>query len=180
VTLGAPQATQCADRLHVVKNLTEATQLLLARCQAEIVAASKTEETYQGEQTKPVISIQEWRPKEPAHVEKVRLARRAGRYTRYQQVVELQEQGMKPKEITRQLDLGERTVRRWLASGTFPEAKKRRKIQSCFDAFAPDVLKRWNNGERNGLALWREIRQQGYSGSERSVYRYLETLKQAG
>jgi transposase len=180
VTLGAPQATQCADRLHVVKNLTEATQLLLARCQAEIVAASKTEETYQGEQTKPVISIQEWRPKEPAHVEKVRLARRAGRYTRYQQVVELQEQGMKPKEITRQLDLGERTVRRWLASGTFPEAKKRRKIQSCFDAFAPYVLKRWNNGERNGLALWREIRQQGYSGSERSVYRYLETLKQAG
>src|SRR5229473_120808 len=32
-TLGAPQAVQCADRFHVVKNLTEATQLLLARCQ---------------------------------------------------------------------------------------------------------------------------------------------------
>ena len=29
--LGAPQATQCADRFHIVKNLTEATQLLLAR-----------------------------------------------------------------------------------------------------------------------------------------------------
>ena len=28
---GAPQATQCADRFHIVKNLTEATQLLLAR-----------------------------------------------------------------------------------------------------------------------------------------------------
>ncbi len=43
-TLGAPQATQCADRFHIVKNLTEATQLLLARCQAEILAARKTEE----------------------------------------------------------------------------------------------------------------------------------------
>src|SRR2546421_2774468 len=36
---GAPQAIQCADRFHVVKNLTEATQVLLARCQAEILAA---------------------------------------------------------------------------------------------------------------------------------------------
>ena len=30
---GAPQAIQVADRFHIVKNLTEATQLLLARCQ---------------------------------------------------------------------------------------------------------------------------------------------------
>src|SRR6266849_238452 len=44
-TLGAPQAVQCADRFHVVKNLTEATQLLLARCQAEILAAKDQEES---------------------------------------------------------------------------------------------------------------------------------------
>jgi transposase len=75
--------------------------------------------------------------------------------------------------------MGERTVRDWLKRGTFPEAKKRRKRQSAFDAFAPFVLKRWQNGERNGLALWREMKAQGYTGTERSVYRYLETLKQA-
>src|SRR5712691_5705817 len=48
---GAPQAIQCADRFHIVKNLTEATQLLLARCQAEIAAASQAEEPCQSEQT---------------------------------------------------------------------------------------------------------------------------------
>src|SRR6266702_6401320 len=127
---GAPQATQCADRFHIVKNLTEATQLLLARCHAEITAASQTQEPDQSEPTKQVISLEQWRPPEPAHVEKVRLARRSGRYARYQQVVELQAQGMKPKEIACQLGLGERTIRRWLASGTFPEARKRRKRQS--------------------------------------------------
>jgi transposase len=111
--------------------------------------------------------------------EKVRLTRRAGRYARYQQVVELRAQGMKPKQIAKQLDMGERTVRDWLKQATFPEAKKRRKRQSCFDNFAPYVLKRWQEGERNGLALGREIREQGYTGSERTVYRYLETLKQA-
>jgi transposase len=43
---GAPQATQCTDRFHVVKNLTEATQLLLARCQAEIAEANKKQEPW--------------------------------------------------------------------------------------------------------------------------------------
>jgi len=70
-------------------------------------------------------------------------------------------------------------LQRWLAAETFPEAKKRRKRQSSFDAFAPYVLKRWQEGERNGLALWREIKAQGYTGTANGVYRRLETLKQA-
>ena len=37
----APHAVQVADRFHVCKNLTEATQLLLDRCQSEIAAAGK-------------------------------------------------------------------------------------------------------------------------------------------
>jgi hypothetical protein len=50
-----------ADRFHICKNLTEATQLLLARRQAEIVAASKQEEPAQNESGQPMISIEEWR-----------------------------------------------------------------------------------------------------------------------
>jgi transposase len=176
---GAPQAIQCADRFHVVKNLTEAVQVLLARCQAEILAEKKLAESCQEELNKSIISIEEWRPPEPAHVEKVRLARRAGRYARYQHVVELDRQGMATKEIAGCLGMSDRTVRDWLKQGTFPEAQKRRKRQSSFDPFAAYVLKRWQDGERNGLALWREIKAQGYTGTEGSVYRHLETLKQA-
>src|SRR3989454_1823377 len=179
VSEAAPQAIEVADRFHVCKNLTEATQLLLARCQAEIAAAGKGDEPTQNESGQPTISIEEWRPKEPAHVEKVRLTRRAGRKTRYEQVVERRSQGLTAKEIACQLDMSERTVRSWLAAGTFPEAKKRRKKPSSFDPFAPTVLKRWQEGERNGLTLWREIQKQGYTGSERTVYRHIETLKQA-
>jgi len=176
---GAPQAVQYADRFHLCKNLSEAAQPLLARCQAEIALLSNMEEPERNEQAKAVISIEEWRPPEPAHVEKVRLARRAGRYARYQQVLELREQGMKPKEIAKLLDLSQRTVQRWMTAEAFPEAKKRRKRQSCFDDFASYVLKRWQAGEHNGLTLWKEIKQQGYTGTERTVYRHLETLKQA-
>ena len=178
-TEGAPQAIQVADRFHVVKNLTEAVQVLLARCQAEILAMCAPDKQGQDQQSKPIIPLAEWRPKEPAHVEKVRLARRAGRHARYQQVVELHMQGIKPREIAHQLGLSDRTVHRWLASGTFPEAKRRRKRQSSFDGFAPYVLKRWQDGERTGIQIFREMQRRGYTGSERSVYRYLETLKQA-
>lgn len=176
---GAPQAIQCADRFHIVKNLTEAVQVLLARCQAEILAEQKPDEPCQDEPNKPIISIEEWRPPEPAHVEKVRLARRAGRYARYQQVVELSKQGIATKEIAGRVGLSDRTVRDWLKQGAFPEAQKRRKKQSSFDPFAAYALKRWQDGEHNGLVLWQEIKNQGYTGTDRSVYRYLKTLKQA-
>ena len=86
---------------------------------------------------------------------------------------------MNPKEIAKQLGLSARTVQSWLASESFPEARKRRKKQSDFEAFAPAVLKRWREGERNGIRFTRELRAQGYTGSERTVYRYLEVLKQA-
>jgi len=94
-------------------------------------------------------------------------------------VRESHQQGLTAKQIARQLDMSDRTIQRWLASGSFPEAKKRRKKHSDFDLFAAYVLKRWQEGERNGLVLWREIQKQGYTGSERTVYRHIETLKQA-
>ena len=155
---GAPQAIQCADRFHVVKNLTEAAQVLLARCQAEILAASDPGESSGEKPKKSLISIEEWRPPEPHSVEKARLARRAGRYARYQQVVAFGQQGMTPKEIAGRLGLSDRTVQKWLAAGPFPEARKRRKKASSFDAFASFVLKRWKEGEQKGIALYREIK----------------------
>lgn len=175
----APQALQIADRFHILKNLTEATQILLARCQAEIREASRQKDGGHELPTKHVLSVEEWRPLEPAHVGKVRLARRAGRHERYQLVMELHEQGMSPKRIVQRLDLSERTIQKWIAAETFPETKRRRKRQSCFNAFAPYVLKRWRDGEHHGASLVRELIEQGYTGSERTVYRYLEVFKQA-
>jgi transposase len=177
--LGAPQAVQIADRFHSVKNLTEATQRLLERCQAELLAASQTEEPAGREPPTAIRSLQEWRPLEPAQVKQVRLARRAGRLARYEQVRALLGQGVSSKEIAQRLSLSDRTVQRWQAAKVYPEVKRRRKRRSAFDAFAPEVLKRWQAGEHNGQALLQAIKAQGYTGSKRTVYRSLEPLKQA-
>src|SRR5258708_15615043 len=173
----APQATDVADRFHILKNVTEALQLLIERSLEKIKVAHQTSGQEPDEPSKPVIALEEWRRAEPSYVRKARLARRAGRSARYQQVIELHTQGKKPKEIANLLGLSDRTVHRWLASGSFPEVRSRRR-QNTFEPFAPYVLSRWQAGERNGLALWREIKDQGYMGSARSIYPYLETLKQ--
>src|SRR5262249_48959537 len=84
-TLVGPQAIQCADRFHLAKNLTEALQPLLSRCQAEILATSPSPDEEALDCATPTISLAEWRPNIPAHVERVQRARRAERSARYQQ-----------------------------------------------------------------------------------------------
>ena len=59
----------------------------------------------------------------------------------------------------------------------FPEVQRRRKRPSSFDRYADYVLSRWEEGEHNGLTLWREIKEQGYTGSESMVYRFLVPLR---
>lgn len=178
-TLGAPQATQCADRFHICKNLTEALQPFIARCLAEMLTDKTPQDDSASDPSCPSLSLAEWRPNIPAHVARVQQARRAERSARYQQAVELNKQGKSPQEIGQMLGVTGRTIQRWFTAGTFPDAKRRRRRPGSFEIYAPYVLSRWEAGERNGLVIYREIKEQGYDGSERTVYRYLEPLKQA-
>ncbi len=110
--------------------------------------------------------------------ERARLTRRAQRYDRYQQVVALDAQGFKLAEIVYRTGVSRRTIQRWLQEGTFPEMRRRRKRRSIFDSYAAYVLKRWGEGHRNGLQLYQEIKEQGFSGTHQTVYRFLRRLRQ--
>ena len=183
---GAPQATQVADRFHMYKNLVEAVELTLARCRAEIRknAREAIQEELQEEAPEPhllecaeVISVENWKPAPELCDERARLSRRAQRYDRYQQVMALREQGLGVTEIARRVGLSRRTLERWIKEGDFPETKRRRKRRSVFDPYAGYVLKRWEQGCENGLQLWQEIKDQGYQGSAKTVYRFLTSLR---
>jgi len=105
------------------------------------------------------------------------LARRAERYDRYQQVVALHAQGFEQVEIAHRVHLSTRTLQMWLKAGAFPEMKRRRKRKSKFDPYATYVLRRWNEGCKNGSQLYREIKERGYTGSEPMVHRFLVPLR---
>lgn len=179
----APQAIQVADRFHLVKNLAEAVELALARGWAEIRRGSELSEGQRNplieqgaeEEIRPA-AAQGWRPPVPLHRQQLQVARQAERMKRYEQVISLRSLGLKPTAIARRLGKSERTVRRWLAVGV-PERQRRRRKRSHFDAYAPYVLHRWQDGCHNGLQLWREIQAQGYRHSARMVYQFLHTLR---
>jgi transposase len=53
-----------------------------------------------------------------------------------------------------------------------PQARPR-----LIDPYKTYLLSRWHQGCHNGSRLERELRAKGYKGSERAIYRYLETLE---
>jgi len=58
-----------------------------------------------------------------------------------------------------------RLVRQYLRIGSVPPRTPYRRRPSQLDAYAGYVAQRWHEGCRNGAQLWREWRQQGFTGS---------------
>src|SRR6266516_1287612 len=131
---GAPQAIEVADRWHLGKNLAESIETLLARCRAEIRRAlqGQTMTEHERAETEPVLE-EEKRPARSRREEQARLARRAQKLDRYEQVLELRDQGLTAADIGSRIGVSGRTVQRWLAHGSFPEARRRRRRPSLID-----------------------------------------------
>jgi transposase len=170
-TLGAPQALQVADRWHLVRNLADALQVLLARHRPEIRLSRGEAEANMIETLSAVWSPFPQRSKEPA-----RLARQVQRQDRYEHMLSFHQQGMETKEIAKQVGVSERTIRRWLMVEDFPKTRRRKK-RSRFDAYAPYVLKRWQEGCHDAGQIWQELRSLGYQNSLRMVYSFLAPLR---
>jgi len=66
------------------------------------------------------------------------------------------------RDICKRLGISPRTVYRYkdLAEPPHPAYKRR---ASVLDRYVPYLVRRWNEGCRNGKRLYREIREQGYA-----------------
>jgi DNA-binding transcriptional regulator YiaG len=154
---GAPQATQYADRFHVVKNLGEALEGLLARHLAahRRGITEKVSATPLGGAPSKLPPNQS--PKEALQSQ----AKREERLAQYQQVVALRKLGLSQAAIAGQVGISHATVSRWLHCGTFPEQQPRpRKIG--LEAYLPFLYERWEAGCHNIAQLYRELVACGY------------------
>ncbi len=171
ISKGAPQALQVADLWHIGKNLVESLSTVVACCRAEIrrglhIQAMPEQEP---EEAEPMLE-EERRPARGRLVEVAREGRRAQKLDRYTQVIELHHQGLRAAEIASRIGRGERTVHRWVAHGSFPEARQRRRRPSLIDPYARYVLSRWQEGNQKGSQLYKELTAQGYKGSPKAMY----------
>lgn len=164
VATGAPQAVQCADRFHLLKNLRESLEGCLARH-----LAVKRQKNTQQLLDEPSPAWREARsPKLSPKVEQLQKSRREERFARYEQVVALRKLGMSQAAIAQRLGMGASTVQAWLDAGAFPERKPREQ-GSHIDQYLPYLRKRWEDGCHNMASLFQELASLGYQGSYASV-----------
>jgi transposase len=153
------------------KNLAEAVEKALAQCRADLREDSKAKEAAKAEVPKELPLSLFTFDGQPYS------AHQTERYDRYQQVVALHKQGMKVKEIAKRVGLGRRTIQRWLAQETYSETTYHHPHRRRFDAYAPYVKQRWDDGCHNIQQIWREVKAQGYPHSDRALRAHLDTLR---
>jgi transposase len=103
------------------------------------------------------------------YAERKKKISRDKRYARYEEVMALHRAGIGLRAIARQLRISRKVVRRFVAAPCFPERAEgtgqHQKKKSKVAPYLPYLRERWASGAHNGLQLFREIKDRGYSGS---------------
>jgi transposase len=118
----------------------------------------------------PSVLVPASRP--PTRAEQESQKRRERRLARYDEFRRLRAAGSTQEEIARKLSLSTRTIRRWEQVGQFPERRMAPPRRKQLDQFLPYLEQRWSEDFQNALALWQELRRQGYQGSRGAIQRW--------
>ena len=162
----APAAVQVADRWHLLRNLSEALKNALSPHHRLLtqVARSSTGETA------TVVAVPQ--PSVPPWELRAQQKNRDRRFSRYEEVRRLGQTGASHASIGRQLGLDHRTVRKFLRADIFPEAQRSPR-PGIVDPYAEYLDRRLEQGCRNISQLWRELREQGFTGQFNVVRRWI-------
>lgn len=182
---GAPQATQVADRWHLLHNLAEVLEEFLLHHRAALREAARD----------PVSSAagvaQALAPSDPGPLTPTRPRQgqqRAAEASRqrherlvqqYEAIRRLHAAGADVADIARRVGTSRRTVYRYRHLAEPPERKRphRPRRQRVLTPYEPYLLQRWQEGCHNGMRLYREIRERGYAHGASNVLRFVAQLR---
>jgi transposase len=177
---GAPNATQVADRFHLLQNLAEALEPVFTTHDRALQAVNAT----MGQQPVPLpdgtVAVAVPPPPTPP-AEEARAAQRAARrQARYDEAWALHRQGWSTAAIAAQVGCSRRTIERYVQMPTWPGRQHRRHYgRSVLNPYKAYLLKRWNAGCHTAIPLFRELQLRGYPGSYRRVTAYVSRIRQA-
>jgi transposase len=178
INRGAPDAIQVADRWHLLRNLKEALERVLEKNRHCLYAAAAQPDEPPAPESVEDSSSEEDQDDSPlTKAEQRKRATRERRFSRYQAVRALHQQGLKERAIARELGISRRTVRRYAQAEAFPEMSQRRRRPSILDPYEPHLKKRWAEGCHNGGQLYKEIQELGYEGSRSLLGRRVARMR---
>lgn len=178
---GAPQARQIADRWHVLVNFGDAVEHFFRHQTLHLKAAADRLNT---QATLPDGTGQAMPTLDGASVTGRARQRQTGESARmgarYAQVQALHAEGLEVATIAWELQISRRTAYRYLAMDAPPPVRIIQvRDRHVLAPWKPYLVQRWNEGCRNALQLWRELRDQHqYPYSPRTVARFLTVLRQ--
>ena len=170
---GAPDAQQVADRWHLLANLSEILKGFFLKKKARLDSlVQKPSESLSEEEASQLtpwyagtaLSKRQEEKSVQLHQERVE---------RYHQIHDLSAKKVDPANIARQVGLSRQSVYAYLKM-TEPPAQTRihRQYKPLIDPYKEYLVKRWNDGCRNAQQVYREIKEQGYTGSDQPVARF--------
>jgi transposase len=174
---GAPQATQVADRFHLLQNLRQTIEQQLTRAPSRQLQIAPQEIVVL--QEPPSLIHRYGEPEVTEHRHLVRAGRRGRSQLGFDRVKALHDEGNTLAQIARETGFNWRTVRKWTRLDAFrPQATMAPKPTTP-GGFGPYLAQRWNEGCTMGRQLLAEIRPLGYTGSLTHLQRLLNGWRRA-
>ena len=186
---GAPAAIQVADRWHLWHNLAGYAEKTVTRhraCLKDQAADSSTPGAAQQEPPEEEIQAgqaeagQQIPPDEPLDAcgrERRLVTRTRERYAEIRGRLEACES---LSAICRATGLDRKTVQRFARAGSVDELLvKAINRESKLDPFKPYICQRWNEGVTDAAVLHAELQERGWTGSGKTVRRYVAPFRQA-
>jgi transposase len=170
VSLGAPEATQVADRWHVLVNIHDALERWLAGAYTRLRripsgSGASAGTMPPGGRTQPFTRT---RAETTA-----RINRRCRWIALYDEVRRRHAGGETLEAIARAMHLAVGTVRKYAYAESFPVPGQRPLRPSILDPYLAHLPARLAEGCENATLLWRELQADGFPGTAKQVHRWL-------
>jgi transposase len=179
---GAPKATQVTDRWHLLRNLALTLEefLLQKRRALREAASPEAAPEDEGEEAFGSGPVMPNRPRNhDRRLEEAARKRHERLVERWRDIRRLYLAGADLRDICRRLGVSPRTVYRYKDLIEPPPRPVYKRKASVLDPYVPYLVKRWNEGCRNGKRLYREIHEQGYRNSEETCTHFVSQLRRA-
>src|SRR5919202_631539 len=167
ISLGAPQAVQVADRWHLLLNLRQMVERWLAGAHGRL------------RRLPPIPGRRPGPARRTSAFPRTRAERAASADSRarwkalYDEVRRRHAAGQPLLTISRRMGLARGTVRKFAQAESFPERAARAPGRSILDPYLAHLEARLAAGCENAMALWRALRELGFSGTPRQGHRWL-------